>query len=288
MVLTLKISIMRKIFTLLFVLFFAVNINAQVQYETLFDFENGVDTLWWVPFANGVGTKADLQVVLNPFIDNVNTSDSVLMMHIYTGAEGWVGYYTDLDKLYSDYDYPINAFGFEDNVYMMSLMVNKPNESEVRIKVERSLTGSDVFTVGDTNTVINEWEFLEFNFSEKIGNVFQRLTIFPDNTSKANRTEEMNIYVDNIGIQNPNNTVIKEFDGAQMKLYPNPAAHRMAVLYPGMSGLKILNINGQEIRTVKFETANQKVIEVGDLTTGTYFVTALTSKGNFTMPFIKK
>ncbi|MBK6284395.1 MAG: T9SS type A sorting domain-containing protein [Draconibacterium sp.] len=63
-----------------------------------------------------------------------------------------------------------------------------------------------------------------------------------------------------------------------MKIYPNPAEHRMAVLYPGMTGLRILNINGQEIRTVKFGAANQKVIEVGDLSSGSYFVTALTAK----------
>ncbi len=72
------------------------------------------------------------------------------------------------------------------------------------------------------------------------------------------------------------------------KIYPNPVDYRMAVLYPGMTGVKISNINGQEIRTINFSSANQKVIEVGDLNSGTYFVTALTPKGNYTMPFIKK
>jgi hypothetical protein len=170
----------------------------------------------------------------------------------------------------------------------MSLMVNKPVESSVRMKVEQSTTGSDVFTVADTNTVVNEWEFLEFDFAQKIGHGFKRLTIFPEGTSKANRTQELDVYVDNIGIQNPENTSIKEFEGSKMKLYPNPVDYRMAVVYPEMTGMRISNINGQEIRTIKFNLANQKVIEVGDLHSGTYFVTALTAKGNFTMPFIKK
>jgi hypothetical protein len=279
---------MRKIFTFLFVSLLAIGVNAQIKYETLFDFEDGVDTTYWVQFANGTGTNADLNVVLNPLQNDGNSSDSVLWMHLYTGAESWVGYYTDLDKLYNEFDYKIDQIYFSEESHMMSLMVYKPIDSSVRIKMERSTTGSPVYTANDTNTVVNDWEFLEFDFSAIIGHGFQRLTIFPDGTSKANRTEEYNVYVDNIGLQNSENTSIKEFEGSKMKLYPNPVDYRMAVVYPEMTGVKISNINGQEIRTVKFGVSNQKVIEVGDLGTGTYFVTALTSKGNFTMPFIKK
>lgn len=281
---------MRKIFTFFIVLLIAVNASAQVEYETLFDFEDGMDTLYWVHFANGTGTKKDLGVVLNPLQNNANTSDSVLWMHIYTGAESWVGYYTDLDKLYNEFDYPMDQIYFTEESHMMSMMVFKPVESSVRIKVERSTTGASpsTFTVADTNTVINDWEFLEYDFRTMIGQGWARLTIFPEGTSKANRTVEYDVYVDNIGLQNSETTSIKEFEGSEMKLYPNPVDYRMAVLYPGMTGVKISNINGQEIRTIKFGTSNQKVIEVGDLSTGTYFVTAFTSKGNFTMPFIKK
>lgn len=282
---------MKRIFTLLFVSLFAMSISAQdIKYMNLFDFEDGMDTLWWNQFANGTGTKLDLNVVLNPFMDNVNGSDSVLWMHLYTGAESWVGYYTDLDKLYNDYFYPIDQVYLTDESHMMSLMVNKPVYSSVRIKLERSTTGADpsTYTVADTNTVVNEWEFLEFDFSAMIGNGWQRITIFPEGTSKADRTEELDVYVDNIGVQDDSNTSIKEFEGAEMKLYPNPVDYRMAVVYPGMDGVRISNINGQEIRTIKFGPVSSKVVEVGDLSTGTYFVTALTSRGNFTMPFIKK
>jgi hypothetical protein len=278
---------MNKIFTFISIFIFIAGVNAQdVKYMTLFDFEDGVDTTIWVPFANGTGTKKDLGVVLNPVKDNVNPSDSVLWMHLYPEAEGWVGFFVDLDTLEIEGIY--GSFGFEEDAYMMSLMIHKTVMNQVRIKVERSLTGSDVFTVADTNTVTNEWEFLEFDFSEKIGHYFQRLTIFPEPTSKADRTEELDIYVDNIGIQDASNTSVKEFEGVRMKLYPNPVDFRMAVVYPQMTGVRISNMNGQEIRTLKFSTANSKVIEVDDLNAGTYFVTAITKKGSFTMPFIKK
>jgi len=180
------------------------------------------------------------------------------------------------------------AIGFDDDVYMMSMMVNKPIESSVRIKLERSSTGSPVFTVADTNTVVNEWELLEFDFSAKKGNFFQRVTLFPDDTPKAARTGELVVYMDNVAIQNPNNTLIKEFEGAEMKIYPNPADFRIAVVYPGMTGVKLSNVNGQEIRTVQFGVTNSKVIEIGDLKPGMYLATALTAKGNFTMQFMKK
>ena len=277
---------MKKIFTFLIVLSFVIGANAQVNYMSLFDFENGVDTTIWNPFANGTGTKADLNVVLNPFKDNVNSSDSVLMMHLYTGAESWVGYYVDLDTLEIEGLY--GAVGFEENAYMMSMLVLKPIESSVRIKLERSITGSPDITIADTNTVVGQWEFLEFDFSEKIGHYFRRITVFPDATSKANRTGEIDVYADNIGIQDSTNTSIKEFEGSKMKLYPNPVDYRMAVVYPEMTGVRISNINGQEIRTLKFGQVNSKVIEVGDLKTGMYFVTAHTPKGNFTMSFLKK
>ena len=281
---------MKRIFTFLIVLLTALSINAQVQYETLFDFENGVDTLWWNQIANGTGTTKDLDVVINPLKDNVNSSDSVLWMHIYTGAESWVGYYTDLDKLYNDFDFAIDQIYLSDESHILSFMVNKPVVSPSRIKLERSTTGASpsTFTVADTNTVVNEWELLEYDFTAMIGNGWQRLTIFPESTSKANRTEEVDVYLDNIGVQTDSNTSIKEFEGANMKLYPNPAEFRMAVVYPGMTGVRISNINGQEIRTLNFGPVNSKVVEVGDLNSGTYFVTALTPKGNYTMPFIKK
>jgi hypothetical protein len=281
---------MKTIFTFLIGFLIATSVGAQdVTYRTLFNFEDGIDTLYWMPFANGTGTKADLQVVLNPMVDEAtNGSDSVLWMHIYTGAEAWVGYYIDFNVAYDGYYLDQSAYGFDEDSYMMSMMVYKPVESASRIKVEKSLTGAADKTLADTNTVINQWEFMEYDFSVYIGHVFNRLTIFPESTSKANRTEEVDVYVDNIGIQTSANTSIKEFDGTKMKLYPNPVDFRMAVVYPGMTGVRIANINGQEIRTLKFGAVNSKVVEVGDLVPGTYFVTALTSKGSYTMPFIKK
>lgn len=279
---------MRKTFTFLIILFLAFGASAQIDYKILFGFEDGVDTTIWNSFANGaLSKKSDIEVVLNPLPNNTNGTDSVLVQKVNNDADSWVGYYVDLDTLSIEGLY--GAIEFTDESHIMSLMVYKTVSSPVRMKVERSLLATPVYTVADTNVVVFDWELLEFDFSAKIGDFYQRLTIFTDQRNKNERGADVtNVYVDNIGIQKASNTAIKEFEGAKMKLYPNPAAYRMAVVYPGMTGVKISNINGQEIRTLKFGVVNQKVIEVGDLNPGMYLVTALTGKGNFTMQFMKK
>jgi len=92
----------------------------------------------------------------------------------------------------------------------------------------------------------------------------------------------------NIGIQNSENTSVKEFEVSKMKLYPNPVDYRMAVLYPEMTGVRISNINGQEIRTVKFGVSNQKVIEVGDLITVYIFCYGSNHERQFYNAFYKE
>ena len=270
---------MKKIFT--FLIFLVAVISVSAQYQVLFDFEDGKDTTIWIPFANGKdGTKKDISVVLNPLSDNVNNSDSVLMFIVHDNSDPWVGMYTDSLEMVD------GAIEFTTESHILSMMVNKSKSSPLRLKLEQSLTGGKDWSAEVVNDKTDEWQLLSFDFTEVIGQYYGRLTVFPDFPAK--REGGTTAYLDNIAISTPDNTAIKEFEGSKMKLYPNPAEFRMAVLYPEMTGVKILNINGQEIRTIKFSTTNQKVIEVGDLSAGSYFVTALTSKGNFTMPFIKK
>ncbi len=267
---------MRKIFTFLIVLVIVISANA--QYTTLYDFEDGVDTTVWIPFANGKsGSTKDISVLLNPMKDTINSSDSVMMFVVHPDADPWVGMFSDA--------FPVSI---TQESHVLSMMVYKKIESPVLLKLELSMNGGATTSKSVTNSVVDAWQMLNFDFSDLIGKIYSRLTVFPDFPESRNKIDSTIVFLDNIAIEDPTNTAIQEFEGYKMKLYPNPADHRMAVLYPEMTGLRISGINGQEIRTIKFSTANQKVIEVGDLKTGTYFVTAFTSKGNFTMPFIKK
>jgi hypothetical protein len=273
---------MKTIFTFLIVILVAVSAGAQTQYMTVWDFEDGKDTAVWVPFANGAGgSKMDINVVLNPSMDTINGSDSVMMFVVHANADPWVGMWSDSLEMLD------GAIEISEDSHILSMMVYKTIGSPVHLKLEQSITGGPIAEIADSNDVVNAWQLLEFDFSQVIGNYYARITVFPDFPTGA-RTGGTTVYLDNIAMQDPTNTSVKEFDGSEMKIYPNPVDHRMAVVYPDMTGVRISNINGQEIRTLKFGHVNSKVIEVGDLKTGMYFVTALTSKGNFTMSFMKK
>ena len=73
-------------------------------------------------------------------------------------------------------------------------MVYKPTISDVGIKLVRF----DNWSLGEikiSNTVINEWEQIEFDFSAHIGNTYDQIVIFPDFTG---RPEDRILYFDNI------------------------------------------------------------------------------------------
>ncbi len=267
---------MKRIFTLLIVLIFAISANA--QFTTLYDFEDGADTTVWIPFANGkLGTKNDINVLLNPAMDTVNSSDSVLMFVVHPDADPWVGMYSDA--------FPVSI---TQESHVLSIMVYKTIESPVVLKLELSLNSGPTTSKTVSNTVVDEWQMLSFDFSDLKGKIYSRLTVFPDFPASRNKIDSTIVYLDNIAIEDPTNTAIKEFAGIEMKIFPSPAEFRMAVQYPEMTGVRISNIQGQEIRTVSFGLTNSKVIEVGDLTPGIYLATAITAKGNFTMRFMKK
>jgi hypothetical protein len=74
-------------------------------------------------------------------------------------------------------------------------MVYKPALSPVHFKVEGS-TGTPLELI-DSNTVVNQWQELTYDFSAAIGNSYNRLVILPDFYA---RPQENIIYFDNIQV----------------------------------------------------------------------------------------
>jgi len=276
---------MKKIFTLLVLSAFATGMFGQM--ETTIDFEEGLADTAWIVFANGPsGSDADIDVVPNPYPNQVNSSDSVLSFLVRDSADRWVGMYVDVE------DYAAAFTEFTEEAHTLAMMVYKDVISPCALKVERSLNSfpDGVWSVYNSNTVTDEWELITFDFSGAIGYYFQRLTMFPHfpETDEGKLWEDLYVYIDNIGVPSEDNTSVKEVEGETMWLYPTPAEFRMAVQYPGMSGITISDIMGRQIRTMKFAVTDSKVIETGDLKTGIYFLTAETADGKVTMRFLKK
>jgi hypothetical protein len=271
---------MKTLYTLLILTVFAIGAKAQVV--TPFTFEQGgrlinydSDTLWW-PFANGAeGSWAGFEIVENPYAEDPNLSDSVVQFVVQDDAVPWVGMYTD----------SVEIMEFTEDAHMISMMVLKTVVSPCGIKVERSINSGEDTNILVENTLTDEWELLTFDFSALIGKYYQRLTIFPD--FPATREGGSTVYLDNIA-SSEINTKVKEFDGASLKLFPNPVGYRMSVQYPEMTGISVSDIMGKKVKSFSFQKVDAKVIEVGDLQTGTYFVTVETENGNYTASFIKK
>lgn len=275
---------MKRIFTLLMFVAFAAT-STLAQFEKYFDFEEGMaDTAWRIVANGGEGIADpvnDLKVVANPLQDLVNTSDSVIEMLIHPEADKWACFYFDFDK--QTYEYII----FEEGATVIGMMVFKDIISGTRIKLERGEYDVENVSIQHENTMEGQWELILFDFAESIGKIYKRLTIMPDYPDEA-RDYGTTLWIDNIGVPKEDNTSVKEYAGETMMIYPNPADFRTAVVYPGMYRITISDILGKRIRTITFAPRDSKVIEVGDLETGLYVITAETASGAYTLPFVKK
>jgi hypothetical protein len=270
---------MKQIFTFLLFAAFSLGVSAQLLRPITFEGDttgNG----YWNFFANGTaGTdSADCAIVLNPDKSSINKSDSVLRFIVNANADAWAGMWTD-------------AYGemeFTDASHTLYVMVHKSNIAPIAFKLENSTNGGAmVMEIKVPNTLTDEWESIGIEMTPAIGFTYTRLVFFPDFPDGARTGTEGSVnYIDNI--YKSSMVSVKQVSGASMVIYPNPVENRMAVQYPDMKGLTISNILGETLKSVKFQTANSKVLELSDLKTGVYFVTVETGSGTYTSKFMKK
>ncbi|MCF8381392.1 MAG: T9SS type A sorting domain-containing protein [Bacteroidales bacterium] len=266
---------MKKLFTLIILTVFAFGANAQLVAPVTFE-EAFSDTLW-LPFANGPeGTRDDISLVENPLKSDLNSSDSVLQFVIYEPADNWVGMYSD----------NVDAMEFTTEAHTMSVMVLKPMVSPMRLKLEQSLTGGADQSVTVENTKVDEWELIVFDMSVAVGHFYTRLTFFPDFPASGSNGAST-VYIDNFDNYSAPSSVT-QFAAGELKIFPNPVDSRLSVQFPEMTKLTVSNILGKTIKSFDFLTTNSKVIELGDLKSGIYFVTAETRNGNYSTTFMKK
>ena len=266
---------MKKLYTLLALVFFSLGVNAQVW--THFTFEDPYADTVWIPFEAGSDTAIQtLTVVENPGAWDPNESDSVLQFIIQDDADLWAGMYTD----------QVEEMFFSETDHSVSMMVYKPMISEMRMKFELSTTGAEDVSVIMENTLVDEWELVTFDVSIAIGDWYARLTIFPD--FPAVRPEGSTIYIDNIGSTIDNTAVFDQASGLAMKLYPNPVRNMLSVQYPEMTGISVLDMQGKTLKSFTFQQTDSKVIGLADLEPGAYIVNAETGKGSYSGTFIKE
>jgi len=260
---------MKKILTLLFLIAFALGVNAQLN---LIGFESTTDDAFWTIMSNNPDSPDDMTVVANPDKSGINTSDSVLEFKVNATADAWVG-------AWSTHFGPI---AFTADAHTLTMMVYKPVVSNSGLKVEGSTNGGPNIELKVPNTGMNQWELLTFDFTAGVGFSYGTLVFFADFVE--NRTSGPTVYMDNITGTAP--TSIRQISGPSLKVFPNPADEMIYVQYPDMTGFTISNMIGQNIRMEKFQAVSSRSIELSNMPAGIYFIIVESLSGSYTSKFM--
>ncbi len=166
-----------KRFLLALLFLFSTSVFAQ----PVIDWETVGNNWVWNPFEpNGTVVYS---VVANPSVGGLNTSDSCALLTVSVAGVPWSGMWSaDLP------DMLITA----DNC-MIKVLVYKDVISRFNVKLEPP--NVDHFT---SNTVINQWEELTFDYSSAIGTTANVLTLIPDQEDGFPRTYASVNYFDYI------------------------------------------------------------------------------------------
>jgi hypothetical protein len=224
------------------------------------DFETpgfGADWVWTVHNNN---TNPALEFVPNPNTSGINSTSTVAKFTSSRFGAAWAMTFTDY----------IGSFTFNQSNKIVTLMVNKSVISDVGIKFEVAGTATHVQLV-KPNTVTNgNWEQLTFDFSDQIGNTYNRLVIIPDFTfPNDERTQDNVSYFDQLSFGSTAGLNDNIFN--VVKMFPNPA--KDFVQFSNNSNeqlaIEIFDVLGKSLMKVKNV---QDEVNISSLGSGLYFV----------------
>jgi hypothetical protein len=184
---------MKKITLLFFISIFSLTHaqNVPLNFET-----DGNGATWtWKTFENG--TNLPLEIITNPFPNGINTSATVAKMTTLINGAQWAG----VENIHPGSTpvggpSPFGSYTITPSNCTVRIMVYKSVISPVGIKFATPTNGS-TGQILVSNTLINQWEELVFDFSNKIGETNDQIIIFPDFQT---RTSNNVCYFDNITI----------------------------------------------------------------------------------------
>ena len=149
----------------------------------------------WTLFENGDNAPALYSLVANPSVGGINTSSTVAKYIVNANGQPWAGLWSN----------NLPDFTFTADNCIVKVLVYKDVISDFTVKFEND-NSSVAFEKKVPNTLINQWEELTFDFSDKIGTAVSRLVIIPD--FPAARTVGSTNYWDNISFSSGTPPVI--------------------------------------------------------------------------------
>ncbi|MDA3893197.1 MAG: T9SS type A sorting domain-containing protein [Salinivirgaceae bacterium] len=246
-------------------LIISLNVNAQKQFPETFETAN--DTADWEMFENGTTNPDNFIVVENPDKSGINESDSCLQFTVVDEAQPWAGAFS-------------SSFGdieITDNNFILTMMVNKNVTSRCLIKLEKA---DDTFVeVFVENSSLDEWELLEFDFYDNIGETFTTIVFFPD-FPEAREAGSL-CFVDNIGWEGSEvPSALKEQDNINVRVYPNPSSSYIIVESENdMATINIIDLAGKNLLTIENIYNKNAQVGISDFKSGLYILTIKEADG---------
>lgn len=264
---------MKTFLNLVFIICGLVSATAQnipVDFE---DNGNGAD--WnWTTFEND--TNPALEIIDNPDASGINTSANVAKFTALQAGQPFAG----CETLHGA---GIGTFTIDESNSTIRIMVWKSVVSDVGVKLVRE----DDWSLGEikvANTLTEEWEQLEFDFSSHIGNTYDQIVVFPDFNE---RQSDNVIYFDNLYGEAAMPTSVSEAEEARITLAPNPAVNAITLQSTAtVSGYEIYSITG---RLLGFkENVDDTTINIADYPKGIYILKANIDGKTIVEKFIKE
>jgi hypothetical protein len=246
---------MKKTLTFLFVIISVLSFAQNIP----IDFEasgNGLNWTWTV-FENDANPP--IEIVPNPDPLGINNSETVAKFTALQTGQPFAG-------CESKHGEDIGSFSLNNDNCTVSIMVWKPIISDVGIKFVGPNNGAQI-EIKVSNTVINQWEELTFDFSSRIGMfpvVKDQIVIFPD-FDLAGRSQDNIIYFDNVYDAN-SNTGINKSPKLDLLLYPNPAKDQVTIDTPNYKGtiaIDVFDLLGNLVNTTKSRAISLKGLSKG-------------------------
>jgi hypothetical protein len=204
---------------LLFTLLLAFSSQQLLAQAGPIDFEpNGFGANWaWTTFENG--NNAPLEIIANPNPGGINNSSTVSKFVALVNGAPWAGFE-------SVHGQGIGIFNLTAANCQIKMMVYKSVISNVGLKFATP-SGASSGEILVSNTVVNQWEELTFNFTNvlsaptSIG--IDQIIIFPD---FGQRSDNNICYIDNIKFSNQDGSQ----SAAPMVAAPTPTYPAAAVI----------------------------------------------------------
>lgn len=267
---------MKRLFTNIFVASLAfMAANGVINAQTTIDFETVGQDWSWTLFENGDNDASLYSVVANPDMTGINASDNCAKYVINPIGAPWAGLWSD----------DMEDFTFNEDNAIIKLMVYKDVISPVGLKFENA-DGSVQFEVKVSNTVINEWEELTFDFTAQIGKSVTKFVFFPD--FPATRTAGSTSYFDNIVFREDLGTGLTVPTIKDLSFAPNPVVSNLTLSANSeIRSVTLRNLSGKVVQSFLVNSASAN-INLQSLTTGLYIMSVELENGEITNHKISK